>query len=147
MKLPSNNRVHANTPIYAGSNFTWGEATKNGRRQISDLVINGKLIATAASIEQRIIATAIELDIYRSLLGNRPIWINSWYRPASVNARVGGSLWSRHQFGDAVDIRSDYLSAYQVYKILNAVHNLGGLGRYVSFTHVDWRGQKARWKT
>ena len=145
MQLPSGNQVFRDTPIYAGSNFTWGEATKGCRRHIEDLYIDYKLIATARSIEERIIATAVELDIYRSLLGSRPIKVNSWYRPQEENARVGGSKWSRHQYGDAVDIRSNYLSSYQIYKLLDRKHSCGGLGKYYSFCHVDFRGKRARW--
>ena len=145
MRLPSGNQVFRDTPIYANSNFTWGEATKGCRRYIEDLYIDGKLIATARSIEERIIATAVELDIYRSLLGGRPIKVNSWYRPQKENTRVNGSKWSRHQYGDAIDIYSNYLSSYQIYKLLDRKHLYGGLGKYYSFCHVDFRGKKARW--
>ncbi|MCC0179883.1 hypothetical protein I4641_23380 [Waterburya agarophytonicola K14] len=145
MKLPSGKVVTRNTPIYIGSNFTWGEATKDCTRPVQDLIINGKLIISSNAVEQNIVATAKELDIYRSLLGNRPIKVNSWYRPSHVNTWVGGSKYSRHQYGDAVDIRSDYFSAFQIHKILDRLHLEGGLGRYYSFVHIDFRGQVARW--
>ncbi len=88
----------------------------------------------------------LKTDRVRKMLGDRPIWINSWYRPSHVNQRVGGSKWSRHQFGDAVDIRSDYYSPRQIYRLLRDVH-VGGMGRYYSFVHLDWRGSVARWTT
>lgn len=146
MRLPSGNQVFKDTPIYAGSNFTWGEATNSCRRYIEDLYINGKLIMEAINIEKNIIRSATILDIYRSHLGSRPINVNSWYRPKLENLRVGGSKWSRHQYGDAVDIRSDYLSSRQVYKLLDRLHVDGGLGGYYSFVHVDFRGKTARWR-
>lgn len=146
MKLPSGKVVSKDTPIYVGSNFTWGEATKNCTRPIQALVIDGKLIKSAIAIEQKIVTTAKELDIYRSHLGGRPLWINSWYRPSHINRRVGGAKYSRHLYGDAVDLRSDYLSAHQIFKMLDKLHLSGGLGGYYSFCHVDFRGRLARWR-
>ena len=146
MRLSSNIFVDKNTPIYPSSNFTWGEATKNLTRPIQDLVIDGKLICSADEIEQKIIATAKYLDEVRDRLGGHPLFINSWYRPAHINRRVGGSKYSRHQYGDAVDFKSDYVHPHHVYKKLDAWHDCGGLGKYYNFTHIDLRGEKARWR-
>jgi zinc D-Ala-D-Ala carboxypeptidase len=145
MLLPSGKRVDASTPIVFGSNFTWGEATAKCTRPVTDLIVKGKLIISAGEIEHKIINTAIELDHVRKVLGDRPIYVNSWYRPQHINQKVGGSSQSRHQFGDAVDIRSDYLSPAQMYKLLDSIHVYGGLSRYFSFVHIDWRGELARW--
>ncbi|NJO99184.1 MAG: hypothetical protein HC764_26980 [Pleurocapsa sp. CRU_1_2] len=103
MFLPSKNNVLPNTPIYPGSHFTWGEATKNGKRPLEDLIINDRLIVSAGQIEKTIVLTAMALDLVRQKLGNHPIHINSWYRPARDNKSVGGSQYSRHLFGDGVD--------------------------------------------
>lgn len=143
MKLPSSKLVYSSTPIYSGSNFTWGEATKNCTRHIQDLIIDGILIKSAIQIEATIVDTARKLDELRYSLGKRPIHVNSWYRPTHINSRVGGSKFSRHQFGDAVDIRSDYLSAKKIFNQL--ADHVGGLSAYYSFVHIDWRGKKARW--
>lgn len=143
MLLPSGSTVYASTPIYEGSNFTWGEATKNCRRELEDLYIDGVFILSALQIESNIISTAKSLDEVRSHLGGRPLWVNSWYRHSAINKRVGGSKHSRHQYGDAVDIRSDYFSPRQIFSKLR--WHAGGLGRYNSFVHIDWRGHKARW--
>ncbi len=145
MLLPSNVTVHKHTPIYDGSNFTWGEATKNCTRQPTDLIIQNKLILTSKQIEKNIIQTARRLDRIREVLGNRPLWVNSWYRPKHINSRVGGGKYSRHQYGDAVDIRSNYLSPAQIFQLLDRLHGDGGLSRYFNFVHVDFRGHKARW--
>lgn len=146
MLLPSGRTVQPTTPIYPTSNFTWSEATKKCTRHIQELVIGDKIIINAHQIEAKIVETARELDICRSILGDRPLWVNSWYRPPHINARVGGARYSRHLFGDGVDIRSDYLSSAQIYRLLDKVHVEGGLGRYHSFVHIDWRGEIARWR-
>lgn len=143
MLLSNSQPVFNHTPIYLGSNFTWGEATKNCTRYLQDLVIDGILICTANQIESNIIETAKKLDRIREKFGNRPIYVNSWYRPSHINSRVGGSKFSRHQYGDAVDIRSGYFSSSQIFNKLKD-HN-GGLSRYYGFVHIDWRGSKARW--
>ncbi len=144
MLLPNGESVYSDSPIYSGSNFTWGEVTKKCTRPLQDLVIDGQLIVDSGNIYQNIVSTAKSLERVRKILGARPIWINSWYRPSHVNKFVGGSKWSRHQFGDAVDIRSNYYSPQQIYRLLNKVH-FGGMGRYYSFVHLDWRGEVARW--
>lgn len=144
MRLPSGKFVTSNTPIYSGSNFTWGEVTKNCTRPLEDLYINGRLVATKHEIETRIIGTAHHLDNLRKKLGNRPIFVNSWYRPASINSSISKATWSRHQFGDGVDIRTSHLSAEQMYQILDPIHK-GGLGKYRTHVHIDNRGKFARW--
>lgn len=139
MLLPSGQTVFSHTPIIPGCNFTWGEATKKCTRPIQDLVIDNKLIISSGEIEQNIINTAKSLDRIRRMLGDRPLFVNSWYRPQHINTRVGGGKYSRHQYGDAVDIRSNYHSPQAIYRMLRDVH-IGGLGRYYSFVHLDWRG-------
>ncbi len=79
------------------------------------------------------------------MLNNRPIKVNSWYRPALINKSVGGAKDSRHQYGDAVDIRSDYHTPQKIFTLITPIHPEGGLGLYPSFVHIDWRGYKARW--
>ena len=147
MQLPSGEQVYSSTPIYPDSHFTWGEATQDCTRPIQDLVIDGKLIIAAVDIENKIVQTARNLDKYRYQLGGRPINVTSWYRPAHVNSSVGGSKWSRHQYGDAVDWICSHLSTLQIAAKLESQHNDGGYKCYIrkNFTHTDWRGQKARW--
>jgi zinc D-Ala-D-Ala carboxypeptidase len=145
MLLPSSKRVSISTPIYSGSHFSWGEATDDCSRPLQDLIIHNKLIKSNQEIEQTIVATAFQLDQIRIILGNRPLKVNSWYRPQHINNRVGGAKNSRHLFGDAVDISSDYLSPQEIYKLLDKSHMHGGLGRYRGFVHIDFRGDIARW--
>lgn len=143
MKLPSEKVVYNSTPIYTSSNFAWGEATKNCTRYVQDLIIDGILICTAEQIENNIIETAKKLDRIREIFGSKPLYVNSWYRPSHINFRVGGSKHSRHQHGDAVDICSKYFNSQQIAYMLR--DHPGGLGKYHSFVHIDWRGYKARW--
>ena len=145
MLLPSGKTVYSSTPIYPGSNFTWGEATKNCTRQLEDLVIKGKLQITALEIEQKIISTAQKMDQYRAKLGDYPITVTSWYRPKKVNLAVRGGVYSRHQYGDGVDWVSHRFKPNKIATILEANHNQGGYKAYLSFTHTDWRGFKTRW--
>lgn len=144
MLLPSGNNVYSITPIYPGSNFTWGEATKKCTRSIQDLYLDRILVVSAIQVERSIIETAKQLDRLRAKLDNRPLHINSWYRSQAVNARVGGAKYSRHQYGDAVDLRSDYFAPRKIYNLAEPDH-LGGIGCYYNFVHIDWRGNKARW--
>ena len=148
MRLPSGKFVEKNTPVYIGSNFTWGEVTKDLTRIIEPFILNKEIVIAAIEIEQKIINTAQYLDRVRAILGNKPLIINSWYRPAGENLRVGGSRLSRHQFGDGVDFVSYYLHPHKIYKLLDSWHGAkGGLGKYYSFTHLDLRGEKARWSS
>lgn len=145
MQLPSGKIVYPSTPIYPGSNFTWGEATKNCTRALKNLWIDEVLVATALQIEARIIKTASAMDTIRASLGNYPITVTSWYRASSINKLVGGSKYSRHQYGDGVDWKVNHLSPRQIAAILESSHTDGGYKAYQKFTHTDWRGYKARW--
>ena len=65
--------------------------------------------------------------------------VNSGYRSPGYNVGVGGVEYSRHQFGDAVDIDVDFLSADELADVCD---DLGA--SYVStydtgHTHCDWR--------
>jgi hypothetical protein len=46
---------------------------------------------------------AINMEVVRSLLGNRPIHISSGYRSPTLNAAIGGARTSAHMSGYAVD--------------------------------------------
>jgi putative chitinase len=47
--------------------------------------------------------TATKMEIVRTVLGNNPIKINSWFRGPEVNKAVGGVSTSQHSRGEAVD--------------------------------------------
>ena len=84
---------------------------------------------------------------------NAPVRINSGYRCAAHNARVGGAPKSRHTFGDAVDFVVASVPTKEVYDFCETLSNADKLGlaikhnadKFKGFVHLDTRGKKARW--
>lgn len=91
-------------------------------------------------------ALVIVLQRIRSYFGE-PVYINSAYRTASWNKKVGGAAGSQHLLGKAADIRrkandlADNLKTLQVAE-KNGAH---GLGLYGDFVHVDVRDGRGIW--
>lgn len=138
IKLPGITKpAEIDDPIYAGSNFTWGEATKGGTRIPTQTSFDG-IIIPAAQITSNIIKIATELDRIRIQFGNKPITINSWYRDPVSNREVGGVRNSQHLLGWAADICIDGFDPNLVAARL-ADNWAGGLGDSHSFTHLDLR--------
>lgn len=129
--------VEISDPIYAGSNFTWGEATKNGSRIPTQTNFDG-VVVPAAQITSNIIKIAKELDIIRVQFGNKPITITSWYRDPRSNKNVNGVRNSQHILGWAVDFTIDGYDPNDVAAKLIKTWG-GGLGDSKSFTHLDLR--------
>lgn len=77
----------------------------------------------------------------------QPITINSGFRTASHNKKVGGAAQSQHLYGMAADIVvagvSPQLVADYAEKLLP---NYGGIGVYSWGVHIDVREKKSRWK-
>jgi len=74
-------------------------------------------------------------------------YINSGCRCESHNKAVGGSVTSQHRLGRAADIRLKHTPPNRVQEFLHSKYpNLYGIGAYDTFTHVDTRGTKVRWK-
>ena len=72
--------------------------------------------------------------------------INSGYRTASYNKKVGGATYSQHLYGKAVDIRVTGVKPKDVAKFAETLMpNTGGIGIYSNFTHIDVREVKSRW--
>ena len=136
IKLPGyTTNFSLSSPIMPNGHFTWAEATKNGTRIPAD-----------KSIVDGILKIAEVMEEVRSLLGDRPIKVNSWYRDPATNRRVGGASRSRHLSGDALDFVVQGMSPSQVYAKLNPWWGArGGLASSSVFTHIDARGYKARW--
>ena len=84
------------------------------------------------------------LQQMRSALG-RPLIINSGYRNAEHNTRVGGSPGSYHLRGMAADI---VVRGLPLAELAAAARKAGfrGIGTYSSFVHVDIRDQRTEWK-
>lgn len=77
----------------------------------------------------------------------KPVIINSGHRCAAHNAKVGGAKNSVHLTGKAADIRIKGVTPVAVYDyLINKYQDKYGMGLYVSFTHIDVRDGKARWR-
>jgi Peptidase M15 len=135
------------SPIYNGSHFTWGEATKNGKRIPTQTTFEG-IIISGAQITSNIIKIARELDALRSDFGDRPITITSWYRDPISNKDIGGVRNSQHLLGWAADIQIQGINPNTVAARI-ADSWSGGLGDSTAFTHLDLRHlmgwSAARW--
>lgn len=77
------------------------------------------------------------LQLLREAVGG-PIYVNSAYRNVDYNAGVGGATWSRHLYGDAVDIRSDDASLEELADLCTDL-GAGFTSVYTSHVHCDWR--------
>lgn len=117
--------------IIPGGSFTWGEATKNGSR-----------IPSNKEIVNNILGLAKRLETARDQIG-RPFVVNSWYRDPVTNRMVGGALYSRHLYGQAIDFYVPGVPAPQVAAALSWWP--GGLGTYPNWVHLD-TGPRRRWQ-
>lgn len=80
---------------------------------------------------------ADHLQAMRDALGG-PLILNSGYRNPSYNAGVGGVRFSRHQWGDAADMRSSVADLTGVADACEA-EGAGYIGWYETHIHCDWR--------
>ena len=67
-----------------------------------------------------------------------PIYVNSGYRNVAYNEAVGGATWSRHQYGDAVDMYSGVLSLAELEDVCQDMGADFTL-LYDTHVHCDWR--------
>lgn len=87
---------------------------------------------------------ANRLQAIRDIIG-LPIIINSGYRSPEYNATIPNSAPnSYHTRGMAADIVVKGMPAEEVQELLRDWS--GGLGKYLTFTHVDIRGYPVRWR-
>ena len=78
---------------------------------------------------------------------NKPVTINSGYRTAEYNKKIGGVKNSQHTKGTAADIKVSGIPAREVQKYLKHKYpDKYGIGSYLTFTHIDVRAKKARWR-
>ena len=76
-----------------------------------------------------------------------PVKINSGCRCEKHNAKVGGVPNSQHVQGIAADIVVTGINNNRVADYLEGKYpDRCGIGRYSSFTHIDVRQAKARWR-
>lgn len=100
---------------------------------------------SAHAIDCRLLAM---LEAARCRFG--PISITSGYRSASYNQRVGGARDSYHVKGMAADIKCAHASDDDLYRWLDEMFPISGLGIYIrdgdaGWVHLDCRAYRARW--
>ena len=77
----------------------------------------------------------------------KSVTITSAYRTPTKNKACGGSTYSQHLYGRAADVKISGVSPKKVAAYAETLlKNKGGIGIYSTFTHIDVRGTKARWK-
>ena len=77
----------------------------------------------------------------------KSVTITSAYRTPTKNKAVGGETYSQHLYGKAADIKVNGVTPKKVADYANKLMpNKGGIGIYSTFTHVDVRSTKSRWK-
>jgi len=81
---------------------------------------------------------------------DKPIIINSAYRSPAYNKKIGGAPASKHMLAEAIDFSVPGMRPVDVYAVVLYVvqtkfKNLGGIGLYDTFVHVDCRNSSTRW--
>jgi len=132
-----NNDINAARSATASAHFTWGELlVYRTPLELQDIQL------THLENLARLVA---KLEEVRATLGNRSMRITSGWRDRATNQRVGGAKGSKHLTGEAADIVVAGLSPQDVQARLDASW-AGGLGYGSTFTHLDIRGFKARFR-
>lgn len=117
--------------------FTWKEAAcRDGTPVPVDL-------------EYDVMVHADYMRIIRTFLGCA-VHVNSWYRTAAYNKRVGGKRNSLHLKGIATDFWTDDFTPEEIAAALEGLIRIraipqGGIGVYPDFVHYDSRGTRSRW--
>ena len=76
----------------------------------------------------------------------KPIVVNSGYRTSAYNLKVGGVSNSQHVKGTASDIVVLGVSPLEVAQYVEYIMpNIGGIGVYNEFVHIDVRKTRSRW--
>lgn len=77
----------------------------------------------------------------------KSVTITSAYRTPGKNKDCGGETYSQHLYGKAADIKVNGIAPKKVSTYAETLlKNTGGIGTYSTFTHIDVRSAKARWK-
>lgn len=131
-------------PIFEGSSYTWGDATKNGSRKPTKEIM-ANIIGIAKAIQ----------PLTEQTVGKGKKWtITSWYRDPASNRASGGVPNSNHLTGKAVDAYfPEYKQLFAKLRNGSAPKRVdkqlwnGGLadgGRAGKFIHLDI-GEKRTW--
>lgn len=77
----------------------------------------------------------------------KSVTITSAYRTPTKNKACGGATYSQHLYGRAADVKISGVAPKKVAAYAETLlKNKGGIGIYATFTHIDVRATKARWK-
>lgn len=96
-------------------------------------------------VEARLAPLVRALEVIRAEFGGKPIRIISAYRPLKYNTALGSKPDSQHVQGRAADFQIDGVAPSVIYRRVLELHQLGrieigGIGVYDEFNHVDVRG-------
>jgi hypothetical protein len=129
MQVPEWGGVKIGDPIYPGSLYTWGDATKEGTR-----------VPESKEVMKGILLMAGELDkISKKYNGGKKVEINSWYRDPATNVAISSSgPAGPHTTGSAVDLYTDNMQ--QIHDDYDKAWEGGVAISPNSFTHIDWIG-------
>jgi len=83
------------------------------------------------------------LDKMRQHL-DAPVEVNSGFRTKAYNEKIGGATGSTHLYGMAADVVVDGYTPEEVADYAEE-REVGGLGRYDDFTHIDVWKEDRRW--
>lgn len=121
--------------------------TKDGSTQLTK---NFKVREFACSDGTDVIFISMELvEVLQKIRDHfgKPVCINSAYRTPAKNDKVGGAKYSQHLYGLAADISISGVSPKAVAEFAETLlPKTGGIGIYNTFTHVDVRAVRSRWK-
>lgn len=71
----------------------------------------------------------------------------SGYRTPSYNKKCGGATYSQHLYGKAADVKISGVTPEEVARFVETIlKDKGGIGIYSTFTHIDTRSTKSRWR-
>ena len=101
---------------------------------------NGKGCCSETKVDEKLIEY---LQKIRDHFG-KPVTINSAYRCAKHNKKIGGASKSKHLYGQAADIK---VSGVKPLKVAQYAESIGikGIGQYSNFVHIDTRENKYFW--
>lgn len=118
--------------IPGAPHFTWKEAL-----ELRDWELYAHPLETEA---RKIIEIAGIMEDIRRILGNKPLYITSWFRPRAYNEKIGGSWLSRHIYGKAVDFKAGHMTPNEIRAVLKGHLDILGIRLHDSnrnYVHID----------
>ena len=89
-----------------------------------------------------VLNTATKMEKVRSLLGDKSIYVDSWYRCLALNNALGSKPTSQHMKGEAVDfISPTYGTPTQIAKLIVSNHEIIRFDQIIlehSWIHISW---------